>query len=306
MGAMGTHEVEEGLRGASPPQRVGSTWLAALRRRGASAYRAGSSIDEALDACRRLAAHGVASTIGYAARAGESARHVADRQLAAFSRLAAEELDCYVSVKLSALGFDAALFAELEAAAARSARRLHLDALAPDAVDAIWSLLERSPRHGALGTTLPGRWQGSAADASRVAELGLAARVVKGQWACEPPGRADPARGFLQVIDRLGGSTAPVAVATHDVGLLTESLRRLTACGTRCEAELFYGLPFRAPALAARRLGVPIRVYVPYGDGGAPYDVADLVRKPIAAAWLAQDLLLGKEKMWRSIRRSKL
>src|SRR5215211_4292581 len=122
MGAMGTHEVEEGLRGASPPQRVGSTWLAALRRRGASAYRAGSSIDEALDACRRLAAHGVASTIGYAARAGESARHVADRQLAAFSRLAAEELDCYVSVKLSALGFDAALFAELEAAAARWTR----------------------------------------------------------------------------------------------------------------------------------------------------------------------------------------
>jgi proline dehydrogenase len=304
---MGIHDVEKGLRGNAPRARVGSTWLRALRRRRTSAYRAGPSLDDALDVCGRLAARGVASTIGYAARPGESAREVADTHLAAFNRLAAEqELDCYVSVKLSALGFDAALFGELEAAARRSARRLHLDALAPEAVDATWSLLERSPRTGPLGTTLPGRWRRSADDASRVAELGLAARVVKGQWACERPLRADATRGFLHVIDRLRGNTAPVAVATHDVAVLAESLRRLRAAGTSCEAELFYGLPFHAPAVAARRLGVPIRVYVPYGDGGAPYELADLIRKPVAAWWLAQDLLLGKEKTWRSIGRTRL
>lgn len=303
---MATHDVEEGLSGRAPPPRVGSRWLGALRRRRASAYRAGPGFDDALDVCRRLAARGISSTIGYAPTTGESPRDVTDTHLAAFGRLAADELDCYVSVKLSPLGFDTALFAELDAAARRSARRLHLDALAPETVDATWSLLERSPRAGRLGTTLPGRWQRSADDVARVTELGLAARVVKGQWACDSAVCADARRGFLEVIDRLCRSTAPVAVATHDVGLLTKSLRRLRAAGISCEAELFYGLPFRAPALAARRLGVPVRVYVPYGDGGAPYDIADLMRKPVAASWLAQDLLLGEEKMWRSLRRTEL
>ena len=303
---MASHDVDGDLHGNAPLRRVGSAWLGALRRRRASAYRAGPALADALAVCRRLTAHGVASTIGYAATPGERARDVADTHLAAFNRLAAEELDCYVSVKLSALAFDAGLFAELETAAQQSARRLHLDALAPDTVDATWSLLERSPRTALLGTTLPARWQRSADDASRVAELGLVARVVKGQWAAAPSGRADATLGFLQVIDQLRGSTAPVAIATHDVAVLTESLRRLSAAGTACEAELFYGLPFRAPALAARRLGVPVRVYVPYGDGGAPYGIADLLRKPVAASWLAQDLLLGKEKTWRSMARTPL
>jgi proline dehydrogenase len=95
-------------------------------------------------------------------------------------------------------------------------------------------------------------------------------------------------------------------VATHDVALLEESLRRLIKAGTPCTAELFFGLPFRAPALAARRLGVPLRVYVPYGAAGAPYAASDVAARPIAAWWLVQDLLLGKEKTWLSIRRSRL
>jgi proline dehydrogenase len=93
-------------------------------------------------------------------------------------------------------------------------------------------------------------------------------------------------------------------VATHDSRLLAESLHRLTTAGTPCSAELFLGLPFRAPAATARRFGVPIRIYVPYGRAAAPYGLGDLHRNPAVARWLIEDLLLGKEKMWRSIRRS--
>jgi proline dehydrogenase len=275
-----------------------------LRRRRVSAYRAGPGLDEALDVCRRLADRGLASTIGYGAAPQARPRAVADAHLAAFDRFASEAVDCYVSVKLSAIGFDAALFAELEAAAVASQCRLHLDALAPETVEATWMLLEGMPRDGRVGTTLPGRWRRSAADASRAARLGLSVRIVKGQWTERSDGGGDPVgKGFLRVVDRLRGHAHRVAVATHDVALLTESLRRLQETGTPCEVELLYGLPFRGPALRARRAGVPIRVYVPYGDAGAPYGRADLAHNPVATWWLVQDLLLGKNKTWRAIRR---
>jgi proline dehydrogenase len=278
-----------------------------LRRRRVSAYRAGPGLDEALEVCRRLAAHGLASTIGYSATPQARPRAVADAHLAAFDGLSSEALDCYVSLKLSAIGFDATLFAELEAAAAQSQRRLHLDALAPETVDATWMMLEGVRRDGRVGTTLPGRWRRSADDASRGARLGLAVRLVKGQWAERTDGDGDPVgKGFLRLVDRLGGHPHGVAVATHDVALLAESLRRLHETGTRCEAELLYGLPFRGPARCARRAGVPIRVYVPYGDAGAPYGRADLAHNPAATWWLVQDLLLGKNKTWRGIRRSRI
>lgn len=278
------------------------TWLAPLKRRRTSAYGAGPRLDHAIAVCRRLASYRLGAAIGYAASPDESARDVGDAQLAAIDRLSTEGLDCYLSLKLSALGFDAALFAELVSSAARSGQRLHIDALAPETVDVTLALLEQAPRDVPLGITLPGRWRRSVDDVSRLVGRGLRVRVVKGQWTDDDRAIVDPARGFLQIVDRLQGHQGGVAVATHDVRLLRESLRRLTGSGTPCEAELFLGMPFRGPAVAARQLGVPVRVYVPYGDTGSPYR---LTSHPAAALWLAQDLVLGEDKTWRSIRRSR-
>jgi proline dehydrogenase len=292
---MGSQQVHIGVAGSVRP----------LRRRRTSAYRAGTGLDDALTACRRLEGYGLAAAVGYYAAAEEHPRAVADAHLAAFDRLSAEAVDCYVSVKLSAIGFDAALLAELETAAAQSQRRLHVDALAPETAEATWELLEGAPRGGRIGTTLPGRWRRSADDTSRAARLGLAVRIVKGQWAESANGSGNAAaEGVLRIVDRLGGHPYPVAVATHDARLLSEALHRLQRTGTPCEAELLYGLPFRAPAIAARHAGVAIRVYVPYGNAGAPYGRAELLRNPNATWWLVQDMLLGKNKAWRGIRRS--
>jgi proline dehydrogenase len=309
-GGMESQQVDAGLAASASTggSRSGSRrpWLEGVRRRREHAYGVGPGLDDALEAARRLASRGIASTVGYSPAPEESARTAANVHLAAFDRLAAGELDAYVSVKLSTLDFDPDLLSELDAAAARSGRRLHLDALAPETVDATWRLLEETARAGQLGTSFPGRWRRSADDAARAAELGLVVRVVKGQWQHGAGGDVDPSQGYLDVIDRLCGRARAVAVATHDVALLRESVRRLQASGTACEAELLYGLPFRAPALAATRMGVPIRVYVPYGHVGATYGMTDLKRNPTAIWWLLQDLLLGKDKTWLSIRRSRI
>jgi proline dehydrogenase len=309
-GGMESQQVDAGLAASASTggSRSGSRrpWLEGVRRRREHAYGVGPGLDDALEAARRLASRGIASTVGYSPAPEESARTAANVHLAAFDRLAAGELDAYVSVKLSTLDFDPDLLSELDAAAARSGRRLHLDALAPETVDATWRLLEETARAGQLGTSFPGRWRRSADDAARAAELGLVVRVVKGQWQHGAGGDVDPSQGYLDVIDRLCGRARAVAVATHDVALLRESVRRLQASGTACEVELLYGLPFRAPALAATRMGVPIRVYVPYGHVGATYGMTDVKRNPTAIWWLLQDLLLGKDKTWLSIRRSRI
>jgi proline dehydrogenase len=279
--------------------------LDVLRLRRASAYSAGPGLHQALEFCRRLAAYGIASTIGYSAFPDEPARAVADVHLAAFDRLSTEDMDCHVSVKLSGLRFDAALFAELTTAAVQSGRRLHIDALRPETADATWLLLESAPRLGQLGTTLPGRWRRSLDDSSRAVGLGISIRVVKGHWADDLGGSVDPTDGFLEVVDRLRGYESGVAVATHDLSLLRESLRRLTVSGTPCGAELLLGMPFRRPALAAQQFGVPIRVYVPYGHAWPGYGARDLVGHPATVLWLVQDLLFGKDKIWRGIERSR-
>ena len=281
-----------------------STVRDVLRRRRASAYSAGPGLDDAMETCRRLARLGLASIVGYSARPGEEPRSVADVHLSAFDRLAAEGIDGHVSVKLSGIGFDPALLAELANAAERSGRRLHIDALQPETADETLKLVERLPRTGRLGTTLPGRWQRSVDDARRAVEAGLAVRVVKGHWDDRVGGSIDSSAGFLAVIDALAGSSADVGVATHDDRLLRESLERLRASGTRCEAQLLLGLPFRGPATIAQGLGVPIRLYVPYGDAWPGYGIRDLIRHPRTAWWLAQDLILGPDKTWRSIRRA--
>jgi proline dehydrogenase len=287
---------------------VGSavTLVEPLRRRRVSAYVAGPGVDDALEFGLRLAAGGFACVVGYAAAADERPRSVANTHLAAFERLAAEGLDGEVSVKLSALAFDPGLFAELNVAAARCERGLHVDALGPETVDDTWALLERAESRDWIGTTLPGRWGRSVDDARRAIELGLRVRVVKGQWSDTVAPDVDAAEGVLRVVDCLRDSTRRVAVATHDVPLLAEALSRLRAAGVPCAVELFLGLPFAGPLRLARRLGVPVRVYVPYGAGGAPYSAAALTRNPAATWWLLQDMVLGKEKTWRSMGRAHL
>jgi proline dehydrogenase len=273
-----------------------------IRHRRSTPYRAGPGLDHALAVCRRLARYGLPTTIGYSAAPGERALDVAGVHRRAFEALAADDLDSYVSVKLSALGFDARLFRELALVAAQAGRRLHVDALAPDTADRTWRLLEAAPQTEMLGATLPGRWRRSADDAARAIDLGLTIRIVKGQWAAGGAGTVDATEGFLDVVDRLSGQAAGVAVATHAAELLAESLRRLTTARTPCEAELLNGLPFRAPTMVARELGVPVRVYVAYGDVSAPYGVGDVIGNRVVAWWLAQDLLFGKDKTWRDIR----
>ena len=276
---------------AAAARKTASRCLKPIVLRAAKAYVAGEHLGDALAAAEALAARGLGVTLGYWDSPEDGPRQVADAYLAAIDALQVRS-DGYLSIKVPSLQFSRDLLSELVARAAPARVRLHFDALGPETASPSRGLCQQFLGAGAeLSYTLPGRWARSVDDAAWAVEHGLIVRVVKGQW----PDPADPARdlrsGFLTVIDALAGRARHVAVATHDPPLAVEAIARLRRAGTSCEIELLYGLPLRRSLEQARRLGVSVHVYVPYGKSYLPYALAQVRKSPRIMWWLVRDAL---------------
>lgn len=263
-----------------------SDWLLPLLQRAGREYVGGETLDDAVIVARHLAAQGFPCTLGFWDTPAYAPGQVAEIYSQTIEQAAGFE-DSYVSIKPPALRFDADVAAALARAAETRELRLHCDSHGPEVADQaqqmIDGMLKRVPGCQ-VGTTLPGRWQRSLADADRAVAQGLAVRVVKGQW----PDPADPGRdlrsGFLEVIERLAGRARLVAVASHDAAVVEQAVARLRAAGTPFELELIHGVP-KARILdwaAAER--IPVRIYVPFGKGFIPNAIRVLRRNP-RLAW---------------------
>jgi proline dehydrogenase len=242
--------------------------------------------------CRALARHGLAATVGYFQSGDARPEEIVAANKAVAGLLADRRGDVYLSVKAPPLAFDPAHLRSVADAAAAAGLALMFDAHAPrDAertLQAVAGFLRDSPR---TGFALPARWRRSMADAAAFRESSARIRVVKGEWA--DPQWADPdvEANYLGLVARLAGRAAPVAVATHDPGLAERALTLLLDAGTPCELEQLRGLPARRTMTIARRLGVPVRVYVPFGPGWWPYAVDKALGRPYLLAWMIEDRL---------------
>jgi proline dehydrogenase len=266
-----------------------------LGGRARRAYVAGPGLADALDASGSLLARGITSTLGFWNSAADPPRTVADVYLASVEALGSQALGSQLAVKTPALGLSGGLVAEVVARSRDAAVDVVFDSLAHEDAEPTLSLALASARDARIGCTLPARWRRSRRDADAAVEAGLAVRVVKGQWP-DPDGEPDLRRGFLDVVDSLTGRARQVGIATHDVALAREALRRLRLAGTRCELELLLGLPLGPGLRLARAAAVPVRVYVPYGHAYLPYAVRRCRRSPRVLWWAAQDVVLGPRK----------
>lgn len=282
---------------APPPSRLrrfARSIIYPLLSRAARAYVAGDSVADALRVARRFARSGLPCTVGYFdSEEDDTPQSVLRAYLQTISALAGS--DNYISIKLPALGFSQPLLARLALAAAQAGIRLHFDALWPESADqtrsAIDALLCASPVVPLLGYTLPSRWVRSLEDADWAGQRPLFVRVVKGQWPDPSAPERDLRRSYLQVVDRLAGRARHVALATHDVPLARQALNRLRRAETSCELELLFGLPLRPSLQLARKLQVPVRLYIPFGRAHLPYALAKLRANPHLLLWLLKDLL---------------
>lgn len=240
--------------------------------------------------CCRLKRQGLASAVGYFQAPDARPEEIVQANAAIADLLAALPGDAYLSVKAPPLGFDAGRLRAIAAAAA--GLPLMFDAHAPkDADRTLALLLSLLPDFPGTGFALPARWRRSMADALAFRDTSARIRIVKGEWADPAWGDPDIEANYIRLIAALAGRAAPVAVATHDPGLAERALDLLLAAGTPCELEQLRGLPKRRTMAIARRLGVPVRVYVPFGPGWWPYAVDRALARPYLPWWMMKDWL---------------
>jgi proline dehydrogenase len=275
-------------------RRWASKCVLPLALRAAKAYVAGERLEDALLAADKLGSRGLGVTLGYWDSPQDTPRQVANAYLAGIRALAGGQ-HAYLSIKVPAIDYSSALLGEIVEQATRHRVRLHFDALAPETADRSRALFEEFLDAGVeMSYTLPGRWARSLRDAAWACERGIVIRVVKGQWADPSDQHRDLRHGFLQVVDALAGRARHVAVASHDVPLVNEAVKRLRESDTSRELELLYGLPMRRSLEQADRLELGVRVYVPYGKSYLPYALSRARSNPRVVWWLVRDLLAAR------------
>jgi len=241
----------------------------ALAYRYATRYVAGRTTEGALDTARRLAAHGVYSSIDFF---GENvvdpveADRVTDAYVALAARIAAEApAGTYLSLDLSHIALDARRLARI-AAALPAGARVQVGAEQAARTDRILDAVRVvSGEGGRVSATIQANLRRSPADAHRLAEAGVPIRLVKGAYVEDASMSIawgdDTDIAFAELAYSLHRAGAQLSLATHDPVLREALLPALPGVGV----EMLLGVrPYDLPSLVSR--GIPVRLYVPFGE----------------------------------------
>lgn len=235
---------------------------------------------------QRLSRHGDRATFGYFHDDRDGPDGVLRANIAMLDGLQSACPGAYLSVKAPALLFDRGRARAIAAAAAQGGSALLFDAHAPELADPTLALVEwLADDFPGTGCALPARWQRSHSDAVRLRDTGARIRIVKGEWPDAQVDSGDVAGDYLALAELLAGRAAPVAIASHDPALVERALA-IVAPDTPCELEQLRGLSRHQTVPIARRLGVPVRTYIPFGPGWWPYAINRVLARP--------DLVVGQ------------
>jgi proline dehydrogenase len=267
----------------------------------AGRYIAGSRVEEALDAVRRLAGQGCVATVdilGEHVHRQQQAAATVDAYEDLLARLEAAALPAGISVKPTAVGLalDPALclarLRRLAAAAADRRRFMRVDmeesAWTRATLDLVTALHEDHPNVGAV---IQARLRRSESDLARLKADRISVRLCKGIY-LEPPQIAytdftEIRERFLRLLDQLLEAGCFVGIATHDPFLVDQALRlvdRRQTSGFEFQMLMGVGEALRARLVAA---GHRVRVYVPYGEDWYGYSVRRLKENPKMATQVA-------------------
>jgi proline dehydrogenase len=265
----------------------------------------GERMEDAIDAAERLAAEGIPATftfLGENVQRAADADAVAEHYLELLDMIEERRIDAEVSVKPTHLGLDLDpedTFRRLRRLAERSAateKHLFLDMESAAYVEPTLEIYRRlRDEFENTGVCIQAYLHRTPQDIADLLASGGSVRLVKGAYR-EPAEvvirdrrkiRATFEKLTLEFLRWSGGGR--LALATHDVQLLTEIERRAAAAGfdrDAYEIQMLYGIR----SADQRRLvsqGFRVRVLISYGSHWYPWFMRRLAEHPGRNLWLA-------------------
>jgi proline dehydrogenase len=269
---------------------------------------AGETVEEAIDAARRLQANGFDLTLDYL---GESVRTHQEADAAAreyahlVDVLMQSGIERNISLKLTQLGasVDRATCIDnlrrILETAEKHAFFVRIDMESSAYTDLTLDIFETlwNRGHQNLGVVIQAALKRSEADVRRVTALGGRIRLVKGAYK-EPPDvayarKADVDAAFVRLMHVLLDSGQYPAIATHDPKMIDATLAYAEAKGlppTHYEFQMLYGVR-RDLQRALSSDGYRVRLYVPFGREWFPYFMRRLGERPANVAFVVRAIL---------------
>ena len=268
----------------------------------------GRNVNEAIDAARRLEQRGLLQTFNYLGehvRSPEAAEAATIAYLWVIESVSLAGMTCNLSVKLTQLGI------ELDTGLCRdNLKRIltHTDArrcfvrvdmesspLIDRTLDVVAAMRTDGYRH--LGVVLQSALRRTPDDLTRVTELGLPVRLVKGAYK-EPADVAfqdkrDVDRAFVQLAETLLDTGVHPAFGTHDPRMIRAVRAAAGARGIerdRFEFQMLYGVR-RDLQAALEAQGYAVRIYLPFGGDWFPYFMRRLAERPANVLFMVRSLL---------------
>jgi proline dehydrogenase len=282
-----------------------------MGRRLASRFVAGLTVDEAIAACVRLNAEGIAvslDSLGESVTVEAEARASAEVYYRLLDAIAARKLNANVSLKLSQMGFDIGpdlaeeVVGEIVARAAAAGSFVRIDMEGSAYTEATIAMTERlhARTPGSVGTVLQTYLYQTEADVERLVGQGIRIRLCKGAYNEGPevafPAKADVDANYVKLMKRMvtyshDGVGVFCGIATHDQAIVEEMVRFVGERGiakSAFEFQMLYGIRRDLQ----RRLtgeGFGVRVYLPFGTAWYPYFMRRLAERPANVLFLARN-----------------
>lgn len=276
-------------------------------RRLASRFVAGPTIEDAVAACERVNAEGIAvslDSLGESVTVEAEARAAAEIYIQVLDAIAAKKLNANVSLKLSQMGLDVSLVLAEEivggvvehAAGLGSFVRIDMEGSAhTEATIAMTERLHaRFPE--SVGTVLQAYLYRTEADAERLLAQGIRIRLCKGAYDEGPevafPAKRDVDANYGKLMKRMATSGVFCGIATQDEAIMDEMRRFVGEAGVAKDAfefQMLYGVRRDLQRRLARE-GFGVRVYIPFGTAWYPYFMRRLSERPANVVFLARNL----------------
>lgn len=272
---------------------------------------AGESIDEAVEAIKRINAEGCTASFDHLNESVTS-RAEAEAEVSEYLNIL-EQIDqtgirSNISIKLTqfGLGIDPELaYQNARTVLVEAARRkifMRVDMEGSDATQKTIDIFKRLRAEFGLndvGIVLQSYLFRTFADAEDLLKIPARLRICKGAYS-EPPDVAYAAKqdtddNYIRVMKLLLSSGVYHGIATHDPKMIAATVEHAQKEGIgkdKFEFQMLYGIRRDLQTQLARD-GYNLRVYVPYGKHWYPYFMRRLAERPANIWFILRNLLKG-------------